>query len=110
MQVNNVSNVSFNAHIPNRLYNRMLVDLYTCKKVPVDTFFKQVQNVKKWGYETSCVAEEMGPKSSFKGLTLVNSYFVPFKKALLPMKDSLLSSFMALKEQDIIKAQEILKI
>lgn len=110
MQVNSVSGVSFQAHIPSRLYNKMSMDAALRKSFPYDMFVKQVENVKNWGYASSCIMENLGLHSSFEGLSLVNSYLAPFKKAALPKKDSLLDTFLSLTENDIVKAQNSLKI
>lgn len=110
MRTNGVSNVSFQAHIPKAMYTKMLDEVCIKHTVTPDAFLRQVENVKSWGYENSVLSEVLGTQSVFKGLNLVNSYLAPLRKAALPAKDTLLSSFMALTKKDIVSAQDVLKI
>lgn len=102
-----VDNVSFQASVPKNL-NDKLFDV-ALKTPDWQKYLKQVKNVESWGLETSSLAEHK-QKGQDGVLILVNNYFAPFKKVLLPQKGNLFETFMALTERDIQKAEFNLKI
>ena len=105
MRTNNVSRTSFQAHVPPLLKEKLMIEsIKRNKKVGLD-FVNQLKKVETWGDNASEIGEISLPQVKETFLGLVNHLIVPFKKSMLPDKGSLLDSFMALTEKDIIKAE-----
>ncbi len=108
MQTNRVSPVSYQAQIPKRLQERMFYEANKKGNNYCNLFFNQSKNFKEWGCDeaTSLALFETRTSDGVqRTLGLVSNAAAPLKKVLLPMKETILESFLALTEKDIVKAE-----
>lgn len=108
MRVNNTSSQSFQAHIPKEVYNRLFTEARKRGTQISFDYLEKTDKFLKWGEDTSALTIiENKNKDGIKtyALGLINSYTAPFKQIMLSKKESLLDSFMALKERDILNAE-----
>lgn len=109
MQVNNISGVSFQAHINKNLSDKLFVSANRLGEESCSAYFNKVKKVESWGESTSAITD-IKPNGEPCPLSLINAYLAPFKRVELPQKGNLLDTFMALKEKDILKAESSLQI
>lgn len=113
MRINAVSSVSYQAQMPKNVHDVLFEEARNRGHEASFACLKQFDNVKKWGaYDTSLIElfVKKTKQGSVKQLGLINYYLVPLKQALFPQKGTLLDSFLALTEKDIINAEDSLKI
>lgn len=113
MNVNVVSPISCKAQVPKNVHERLFNDAYYRGSKACLEYRTQARNISQWGcFDTTTIEvfKEKTKEGVKESLGLINYYIAPFKKAVLPMKDTLLDSFLALTEKDIVKAEDSLKI
>ncbi|MCM1003072.1 MAG: hypothetical protein NC408_01885 [Candidatus Gastranaerophilales bacterium] len=112
MQVSPIASVSFQAQIPKRLNDELFWEANRRGHSTCEAFFSQTKNIKTWGHDSSSLAifEERTRDGVTRALGFVSNYLAPLKKVLLPAKETVFDSFMALKECDIIDAENSLGI
>lgn len=111
MQINKISPVSYQAQIPKNLYEEMFSEARDKGHASCQEFFSKSKQFKNWGHDdaTSLALFQERTKDGVKRtLGLVSNYAAPFKKVFLPMKGTILESFLSLTEQDITKAENSL--
>ncbi len=111
MQINKVSPVSYQAQIPKNLYEEMFSEANRKGHDCCSLFFTQTKNFKNWGHEEAtslALFQERTKEGLKKTLGLVSNYSAPLKRIVFPMKNSLLDSFLALTEKDVINAENSL--
>lgn len=109
MRVNSVAPTTFQAQIPKNLRENLFWDAHKKGHQSTSALLEKMKAFENWGLETSSLAsiEKRGEKPL---LCLVNSYLAPFQKVIFDCKNSLLESFMAISEQDVIQAEYKMKI
>lgn len=105
-----VDNISFQAHVPPALKDRLLRD---APDMGAKAARGKLAKIEEWGCDTSTITtvqtkNKKGIKTEV--LALVNSYSAPFRHSILPIKDTLLNSFMSLTKKDIQEAERGLLI
>ena len=111
MRLNSVSPVSFQAQIPKNLHEQLFREANLRGHNCCEAFFSQTKKFGQWGQDeaTSLALFETRDKGGIqRTLGLVSNYAAPLKRVLFPMKESLLDSFLALKEKDITNAENTL--
>lgn len=113
MRIDGISSHSFSAQIPKNVHEKLFDEALNLRLRDCKDFFEKEANVEKWGAHDSTSLDLFREKTD-EGvkytLGLINNYLAPFKRVVLPQKDSLLDSFMALSEKDIIEAENSLHI
>lgn len=112
MRVESISPMSYKAHIPTRLNERLFMEAHGKSRTASQAFLDQAGKFKNWGHDTSSLTliEETGKNGINRALGLVNSYFAPFQKVIFPQKKSLLDTFMGLTERDVIEAEYLMNV
>lgn len=105
-----VSPISFQAHVPSRLKNKLFMNAYSMDKKVCDEYFKQMKNIESWGLDSSTITEIKPDGTKSKLLSLVNPYLAPFRSVVLPQKENLFETFLALTKRDIQDAENALKL
>lgn len=108
MKVNrtNMYSTSFQAKIPNHIRTKILKEAEQYGSKALNDTKNQIANVEKWGHPASqiCTAIDIEKNDMCLGLSnlkISKMYLGGFKQ-----KSSLYDTFMSLKENDIIKAEE----
>lgn len=110
MHINKVDSVSFNAQISRKLENKLFYDAYELGTEAINKFNAQKKNVENWGMDTSLISMlETKTKNGYvKTMGLVNNIIAPLNRTFFEQKRTPLETFLSLKENDIIKAENIL--
>lgn len=113
MRIDSVSSLSFGVQIPKNVHEKLFNEALNLRLRDCRDFFEKEAKVEKWGAHES-TSIELFKEKTLEGtnytLGLVNNYLAPLKKVVLPKKDTLLDSFMALSEKDIVEAENSLHI
>ena len=107
MQTNRVSPVSYRAQIPKVLKDELFSIANNRGHSTCSAYLEQAKNIQQWGHDSSSLAvfEERTRDGVKRTFGFVNNYMKPLRRVLLPFKDNIFDSFMALKEKDILDAE-----
>jgi hypothetical protein len=108
-QVMQVNQISFQAQVPYRLRNRLLMTVHSGDKTRAKACLEQVDKIEKYGLDTSTIATVRRDDNT-PVLALVNSYLAPLKHVEFKQKDNIYDTFMSLTKQDIESAEHTLKV
>lgn len=113
MKISSVSSMSFGVQVPKSVHEKLFDEALDLRIRDCKDFFEQEIKVEKWGaHDTTSLALfwEKTDEDIHYTLGLINNYLAPLKKVVLPQKGTLLSSFLALTEKDIVDAENSLHI
>ena len=105
MRTNSVSAVNFQATIPPKLKEKLMTEARRIGQEKAFDYLAHMKKVESWGEFATEISEISSPQLSETYLGLVNHLIKPLRQSLLPNKSSLLESFMALTEKDIVNAE-----
>ncbi len=113
MRIDSISTPCFGAQVPKNVHDKLFEEALNLRLRDCRDFFEQEARVERWGAHKS-TSLELFKEKTLEGTTytlgLINNYLAPFKKVVLPQKETLLNSFMSLTEKDIVEAENSLHI